>query len=173
MQREPNDVVIGSGDWEQSRNRKGKAPTKGKGLRTLLKRNGFNVFLVDEYRTSKQCAVCLKKGIQSLNKSDFEVTNPNTLRRTKRELRTLKNKIRTMNKYNDGESSFSKEYIADLRGLKESTEKVSGHGLTHSQNSECSIYWYRDFNSALDMYEIARSHVYENCRPKLLCRNMK
>ncbi|KAL0217706.1 hypothetical protein RCL1_008286 [Eukaryota sp. TZLM3-RCL] len=183
-QKKPNDVVIGFGDWEQCRNRKGKAPTKGKGLRTLLKRNGFNVFLVDEYRTSKQCAACLKKGIQSFNKSDFEVPDPNKLRRTRRELKTLKNKIRTMKKYNDDENSFSKEYIADLRekvrlkveelnGLKESTEKVSCHGLTHCQNSECSIYWNRDFNSALNMYEIVRSHVYENCRPKLLCRNMK
>ncbi|KAL0220841.1 hypothetical protein RCL1_000695 [Eukaryota sp. TZLM3-RCL] len=183
-QKKLNDVVIGFGDWEQSRNRKGKAPTKGKGLRTLLRRNGFNVFLVDEYRTSKQCAACLKKGIQSFNKSDIDVADPNKLRKTKRELKTLENKIRTMKKYNGHENSFSKEYIADLRekvrlkveqlkGLKESTEKVSCHGLTHCQNSECSIYWNRDFNSALNMYEIVRSHVYENCRPKLLCRNMK
>ncbi|KAL0217232.1 hypothetical protein RCL1_007715 [Eukaryota sp. TZLM3-RCL] len=175
-QKKPNYVVIGFGDWEQSRNRKGKAPTKGKGLRTLLKRNGFNVFLVDEYRTSKQCAACLKKGIQSFNKSDIEVRDRNKLRRTRRELTTLK-------KYNGHESSFSKEYVSDLRekvrlkveelkGLKESTEKVSCHGLTHCQNSECSIYWNRDFNSALNMYETVRSHVYENCRPKLLCRNM-
>jgi len=54
----PGDVVIGMGDWEQYKHRKFKEPTKGKGFRETLRRGGYNVLLVDEYRTSVQCSRC-------------------------------------------------------------------------------------------------------------------
>jgi hypothetical protein len=37
----PANVVIGMGDWEQRGHCKFKEPTKGKGLRTLLRRAGY------------------------------------------------------------------------------------------------------------------------------------
>jgi hypothetical protein len=54
----PANVVIGMGDWEQRGHCKFKEPTKGKGLRTLLRRAGYRVLLVDEFRTSLQCSDC-------------------------------------------------------------------------------------------------------------------
>ena len=61
----PGQVVIGFGDWEQKQHRKFKPPTKGgKGLRALLRRAGYPVFLVDEYRTSKQCSHCQEDDAQ-------------------------------------------------------------------------------------------------------------
>ncbi len=51
-------AVIGFGDWEQKKHRKYKEPTKGKGLRKLLRQFGFEVYLVDEFRTSKHCFNC-------------------------------------------------------------------------------------------------------------------
>ena len=54
----PEDVVIGFGDWEQRKHMKFKEPTKGKGFRTLLRKAGYNVYLVDEYRTSCRCHHC-------------------------------------------------------------------------------------------------------------------
>ena len=58
----PEEVVVGIGDWEQRKHRKFKEPTKGKGFRTLLRRKGYSVYLVDEFRTSKQCFHCATEG---------------------------------------------------------------------------------------------------------------
>ena len=55
---DPTDVVIGIGDWEQKKHRKFKEPVKGKAFRSLLRRGGFKVFLVDEFRTSCKCSHC-------------------------------------------------------------------------------------------------------------------
>ena len=57
-----NEVVIGIGDWEQKKHRKFKEPTKGKGFRNLLRRAGYPVYLVDEFRTSCQCSHCQNDG---------------------------------------------------------------------------------------------------------------
>ena len=51
-------MVIGIGDWEQKKHRKFKEPVKGKGFRSLLRRGGFKVYLVDEFRTSCKCSHC-------------------------------------------------------------------------------------------------------------------
>ena len=51
-------TVIGYGDWEQRHQMKFKEPTKGKGLRKLFRRHGYEVFLVDEFRTSCMCYHC-------------------------------------------------------------------------------------------------------------------
>lgn len=49
----PNETIIAIGDWEQKKNIKYCPPTKGIGFRNLFRKNGYNVFLVDEYNTSK------------------------------------------------------------------------------------------------------------------------
>lgn len=55
---EPTDVIICIGDWEQKHQMKYKEATKGKGMRTLLRKNGFDVYLVNEFRTSCRCFKC-------------------------------------------------------------------------------------------------------------------
>ena len=54
----PKDVVIGFGDWEQRKQMKYKEPTKGKGMRELFRKAGYEVYLVDEFRTSCRCHKC-------------------------------------------------------------------------------------------------------------------
>ena len=46
------------GDFEQRKHRKFKEPTKGNGFRTLFRRHGYQVYLVDEFRTSCRCSNC-------------------------------------------------------------------------------------------------------------------
>jgi hypothetical protein len=54
-----DDVVIGIGDFDQgSYHMKHKEPTKGKGLRKVLRKAGYKVLLVDEFRTSCKCYNC-------------------------------------------------------------------------------------------------------------------
>ena len=54
----PEDVVICIGDWEQRKQMKFKEPTIGIGMRTLFRKNKYQVLLVDEYRTSCRCSNC-------------------------------------------------------------------------------------------------------------------
>ena len=54
----PDNVVICIGDWEQRTQMKYKEPTLGKGIRTLFRKNNYNVFLVDEFRSSCKCSNC-------------------------------------------------------------------------------------------------------------------
>ena len=55
---EGSEVVLAFGDWSQKKQMKFKEPTKGKSFRTLFRKAGYSVFLVDEFRTSKMCSNC-------------------------------------------------------------------------------------------------------------------
>jgi hypothetical protein len=54
----PVETIVAIGDFEQKQHRRFKEATKGKGFRSLLRRNGYKVFLVDEHKTSCRCANC-------------------------------------------------------------------------------------------------------------------
>ncbi len=56
------ETVIAIGDWEQRQHSKCKEPVKGKGFRTLLRKAGYGVYLVDELRTSCRCSHCEEHG---------------------------------------------------------------------------------------------------------------
>ncbi|KAJ2177072.1 hypothetical protein GGF45_003424, partial [Coemansia sp. RSA 551] len=51
------DAIFILGNWSASMTRFHE-PIRGKGWRTLLKRGGFDVYLIDEYLTSKTCPNC-------------------------------------------------------------------------------------------------------------------
>lgn len=53
-----SETVVCIGDYEQKHHMKFKEPTKGKGFRTTLRKFGYKVYLVDEYRTSCKCSKC-------------------------------------------------------------------------------------------------------------------
>ena len=54
------DIVVCFGDYEQKKQMKYKEATKGKGMRTLFRKAGFQTYLVDEFRTSCMCSKCEK-----------------------------------------------------------------------------------------------------------------
>jgi len=53
-----NEIVVCFGDYEQKKQMKYKEATKGKGMRTLFRKAGFETYLVDEFRTSCMCSKC-------------------------------------------------------------------------------------------------------------------
>ena len=55
-----SDAVVVIGDWEEYPNKRlrGKEPTKGRSMRDLFRHAGFEVYLLDEFRTSKTCCCC-------------------------------------------------------------------------------------------------------------------
>ena len=58
MYGNPENVVICIGDWEQRQQMKYKEPTLGIWMRSLFRKNKYNVYLVDEFRTSCKCSKC-------------------------------------------------------------------------------------------------------------------
>jgi len=52
------DVVVCFGDYEEKQHMKFKGATKGKGIRALFRKTGFQTYLVDEFRTSCRCSKC-------------------------------------------------------------------------------------------------------------------
>ncbi len=54
----PVQTVVAIGDFEQRNHRKFHEPVKGKGFRGLLRKAGYAVFLVDEFKTSCMCSAC-------------------------------------------------------------------------------------------------------------------
>ena len=59
----PKDTIIGFGDFDQLKHRKYREPVKGKGFRSLFRKSGYKIYLVDEFRTSCKCSNCGSKGI--------------------------------------------------------------------------------------------------------------
>jgi transposase len=54
----PKNTIVCIGDFEQKHQMKYKEPTKGKSLRMLLRKHGFDVYMVNEFRTSCRCFKC-------------------------------------------------------------------------------------------------------------------
>jgi hypothetical protein len=71
------EAVIAIGGWKQRQHRKFKEPVKGKGFRTLLRKAGYDVYLVDEFRTSCRCSHCEEHGVC---KTFLECDNPRSYR---------------------------------------------------------------------------------------------
>ena len=47
-----DEVVIMMGDWSETKQMKNCDPSKGKGIRRIFKEYGYELYIVDEYRTS-------------------------------------------------------------------------------------------------------------------------
>ena len=73
-----SEAVLVIGNWSAP-NQKFQDPTRNKGLIEMLKKNGFTVYLIDEFRTSSVCPSC-----SSDLESKFKVVkNPRPFRRKK------------------------------------------------------------------------------------------
>jgi len=61
---EPDKVLIAIGDFEQEKHMKYRPPSIGKGIWDIFRRNGYPIFLIDEFRTSMHCSCCYQKNEQ-------------------------------------------------------------------------------------------------------------
>ena len=58
----PGAAILCVGDWSQQHTFRGQEPTKGKSMRRLFRRAGYQVYLIREQNTSKRCSVCKDNG---------------------------------------------------------------------------------------------------------------
>ncbi|KAL0241380.1 hypothetical protein GEMRC1_006615 [Eukaryota sp. GEM-RC1] len=138
----PSETVIAFGDWSgKSTGRRGKAPTiKGLAMRTILRKHGFQVFLTDEYRTSKCCSACASKGIEGVCSNVEEVDvkyKPKVLRNLGYQKAKLRNKIRRHNRRDSvNRRSFPEEWQLLKGNLleDEEVEKKDSVGVSKVQS---------------------------------------
>ncbi|RCH83078.1 hypothetical protein CU098_001197, partial [Rhizopus stolonifer] len=71
-----NDPVLVVGDWSAP-NAKFQEPTRNKGLLRYLKKNGFSIYIINEYKTSTYCPACKYSEMESFK----EITNPRPFQR--------------------------------------------------------------------------------------------
>lgn len=62
------DTIVCIGDWEQRKHRKFKEPTKDIGFRNMFRKNGFQVYLVDEFRTLASVLIVKVANVPNLGK---------------------------------------------------------------------------------------------------------
>ncbi|KAL0252021.1 hypothetical protein GEMRC1_001233 [Eukaryota sp. GEM-RC1] len=140
----PEDVIIGYGDWSsKGKTRKGKTSTvRGVEIRKMLRRYGYQIFLVDEYRTSKCCSKCAEEKstfVECENVSELKVLGP-------------------------------KEWEVKQKSLEEEA-KSTPWGLVRCSDAECGTYWNRDLNSAINIYSIIEATINGQGRPSALERS--
>ncbi|KAL0233020.1 hypothetical protein GEMRC1_011767 [Eukaryota sp. GEM-RC1] len=140
----PEDVVIGYGDWSsKGKTRKGKTSTvRGVEIRKMLRRYGYQIFLVDEYRTSKCCSKCAKEKstfVECENVSELKVLGP-------------------------------KEWEVKQKSLEEEA-KSTPWGLVKCSGAKCGTYWNRDLNSTINIYSIIEATINGQGRPSALERS--
>ena len=74
-----DETLIAFGDWSQKEQMKFKQPSKGKSFRSLFRKAGYKVYLIDEYKTSKQCCNC--KDTNAINEKFLKVMSPRPWKR--------------------------------------------------------------------------------------------
>ncbi|KAL0244402.1 hypothetical protein GEMRC1_008486 [Eukaryota sp. GEM-RC1] len=156
----PEDVVIGYGDWSsKGKTRKGKTSTvRGAEIRKMLRRYGYQIFLVDEYRTSKCCSKCAKEKstfVECENVSELKVLGP----KGKRQLRRKKRN-----------GILEAEWEVKQKSLEEEA-KSTPWGLVKCSDADCGTYWNRDLNSAINIYSIIEATINGQGRPSALERS--
>ncbi len=113
-----DEVVLGWGDWSSGSHMKFLEPTKGVGMRKLFTRAGYEVLLVDEFRTSCTCYGCQGGACVKFK----YVKNPRPWRREKRSevlchgLLSCQNCKRLWNRDRNGSLNIRRCAMAAMRG---------------------------------------------------------
>lgn len=76
-----NDSILIIGDWSAP-TQKFHEPTRNKGLLKFLRKSGFSIYLIDEYKTSTCCPFCFSSNLEKFK----EVQNPRPYQREKHPL---------------------------------------------------------------------------------------
>ena len=65
----PNETIIAFGDYLEFQHAKFTEPVKGKGFRDLFRRHKYQLYLIDEFRTSVKCNLCSTSIVNEEKKS--------------------------------------------------------------------------------------------------------
>jgi hypothetical protein len=140
----PKEVVIVIGDYSES-TMKGQEPTITKRLRKLFKDSGYNVFLIDEFNTSKLCNNCgeeMKNLVLDANGRKLDKYIPAT---------------------KAGEEANGKEIWKLMRCQScESAHKA----LLHKPRTQCISIYNRDHNACKNMLLIVYTRMCGMDRPE-------
>ena len=128
----PGEVIIGIGDWSNDKPMKNKEPTKGKSIRRLFKRSGYELYLVDEYKTSKICNSCEKETENFLYRED-----PREWKKSKKLIHSLlRCKTSTCNKLWNRDTNGALNILKIIKSVKEGTERPEAYRRNQSSTPD-------------------------------------
>jgi hypothetical protein len=158
----PKECTIVLGDYDKVNNMKGKEPIINRRIRKIFRNHKYQVFMINEFSTSKLCNVCELKCDTFL----------------KRESKNPKHKDKKTNKQKIIEVwGLTPKKIKRLIFLFSGAPKNNSYELfflvTLCENKNCSLIQNRDKNSALNMYKITQSIFEGKGRPEKYCREIK
>ncbi|KAG1620233.1 hypothetical protein G6F46_002553 [Rhizopus delemar] len=142
-----NDAILILGNWSAG-NVKYHEPIRGVGMRRMLAKEGFQVYLFDEFRTSSVCPSCHNGGLETFKK----VQNPRPYQREKYPVVDRHGHLRCKNQ----------QCLNDVMSTMEATAKVPLHRL-----------WNRDMAATLNFRHILFSLRANGERPEHFCRSKK
>jgi hypothetical protein len=122
----PEKILIVLGDFSKNQNMSGKEPTICKKTRKIFRKHKYDVFLIDEFRTSKLCNCC-----KSVCETFMKRRSPKPKHKGKEKL---------------------------------------VWGLLRCKNENCNKLHNRDKNAAINMYNITKSILNGQGRPREFCR---
>jgi hypothetical protein len=166
----PDNTIICIGDYKRSGHMKYKEPTKGIGMRKLFIDRGYNLFLIDEFRTSCICSKCRCEEGRCVNTIKRPDPRP-WINRPPKKNDELIPEENDPPKPKENDDLNPKEN--DKLKTEEKEEKIVSrlvHGLLCCKNIKCKSYWNRDINGATNILRIAKSIMKNKKRPKELRR---
>ena len=168
-----DDVIILMGNYNNS-TKKYHAPSRKKGFRDLFRKKGFDVVLLDEFRTSYWCPKCNHRV-----KATKYRENPRPLnsKQRKRKSGLGKRKWDCVQDPKDGQTEDEKDVKKkdEKTGKKDKQPKMRlVHGLLECQNKDClpgkSRLWNRDVLACLNFIHILNGYRENDERPARFCR---
>jgi hypothetical protein len=153
-----SEVLVILGDFDKKENMRGKEPVINRKIKKLFVKAKFEIYKINEFRTSKLCNRCVKRKYYSCE-SDQNKGSGN-------------NGTTTQNEKSIGEMENVKRY----KKRKKSDERahlISVWGLVGCINPECKLIANRDVNACENMMTIVKYIMSNGKRPPELERKLK
>lgn len=188
------EVIIIFGDWSaKSQMRFCQPSLLGKSMRELFRKNKYEVYLVNEFRTSCRCYLCADKvGIcktflkiqdkkpchceNCKEEKDFKKSLKLSRKHIKKKSIPKTNEERKDNllKVKQQTSEVKKTFINYKGEIQDivcrKTKLITSHDVVKCQT--CATIWGRNYNSPLNMLRCVFSELFQtNLRPKYLSRS--
>jgi hypothetical protein len=151
-----SEVLVILGDFDKKENMRGKEPVINRKIKKLFVKAKFEVYKINEFRTSKLCNRCVKRKYE-YDQNKGSVNNSNSSGITQNEIGEMEN----LKKYKKRKKSDKIENL------------VSVWGLVGCKNPECKLIANRDVNACENMMTIVKYIIKNGKRPPELERKLK
>ena len=167
----PENTVIVYGDWSKgSSHQPGTEPTISKRIKMLLKKEKYELYLINEYKTSKVCNGCggeLEKFLRRPKKTGYWKRGKKKGKVDQKQKKWVEysKQLSSLKEVKEAKGTGSKE----KRPYEKEVENLC-HGLLRCTNTACFTIHNRDKNAVKNMLKITWQVFCGRGRPAEYCR---